>query len=203
MKKLAIVMFVMLAAVAPAAAAPINVVAGKPVTITGDVGVITCCWADSSVFPPAALSTIVDEVFRPAGTLWQDGTVWWDERHAGSLNNVIEIDLLGLYLVDSVTLQADDNDRYALGVRNEAGIWYSLGFFDTAAGVGMQTRGPFALAPFLATAFRIDAFDGDQWYSVSEFQASGTQVPEPMSLLLFGTGAAALAVKARRRKTQQ
>jgi hypothetical protein len=65
--------------VAPASAA-VNFTSGKPVTITGDVGVIICCWPDATVFPPAPLSSLVDGLYLPAGTQWQDGTVWWDER---------------------------------------------------------------------------------------------------------------------------
>ena len=77
---------------APVAAVPINVTLDKPVTITGDVGVITCCFPDASTFPPAPLSSLVDGVYLTEGTNWQDGTVWWDERHPGSVNNVVEID---------------------------------------------------------------------------------------------------------------
>src|SRR5688572_21451424 len=80
----------------PAGATPINVAHDKPVTITGDVGIPQCCVPDATVFPPAPLSTIVDEVFLPEATNWQDGTVWWDEDYAGSANNIIEINLLGL-----------------------------------------------------------------------------------------------------------
>jgi hypothetical protein len=41
----------------------------------------------------------------------------------------------------------------------------------------MTTRS--AAFPLEASGFRIDAFGGDQFYSVSEFQAIGEPVPEP------------------------
>lgn len=37
-------------------------------------------------------------------------------------------------------------------------------------------------SPFEAMAFRIDAFGGDEFYALSEFQAVGEAVPEPASV---------------------
>ena len=63
-------MFALLTAL-PAGATPVNAALGKPVTITGDVGVMTTAdWPDSTVFPPAALSTITDGTFLGEGTEW-------------------------------------------------------------------------------------------------------------------------------------
>src|SRR5687767_13550717 len=85
--RIACLLALALAAAVPAAAAPFNVAAGKPVTISGDYGVSTCCgWPNP---PPAPLQSITDEVFLAEGTFWQDGTVWWDEREPGSVNNLI------------------------------------------------------------------------------------------------------------------
>ena len=108
---------------APVAAVPINVTLDKPVTITGDVGIITCCFPDASTFPPAPLSSLVDGVYLTEGTNWQDGTVWWDERHPGSVNNVVEIDLQGLFSISSLSIQADNNDGYRIFVRDGSGVW--------------------------------------------------------------------------------
>ena len=187
----------------PAAAVPFNVTLGKPVSITGEVGVIVQPgWPDATVVPPAPLQTLVDDVFFPNGTQWQTGTVWWDETHPGSANNVVEIDLLGTYMISSLAIQFDNNDFYEIHVRNFAGVWSLFVTADPGCCFGLFSRGgPFA--PFQATAFRIDARNGDLLYSLSEFQAIGEAVPEPASVLLLGTGLTAFVARRRRARKGQ
>jgi hypothetical protein len=175
---------VAMALAAPAHAAPINVAAGATVTTTGVVGVMTCCWP---VGPLAPLSSITDGVFLPEESIWQTDTVWWDERNAASTDNVIEIDLGGLFDITRLTIQADNNESYLVSYRDAGGFWIALPFAGPLGPFGMITRdsGPVS---FQASGFRIDAAGGDAFYSVSEFQAFAA--PEPGVLALLGLGVA-------------
>ena len=184
---------VAVALAAPAEAAPINVAAGKTVTSSGAVGVMTCCWAAG---PLAPLASITDGVFLPEGSIWQTNTVWWDERHQPSANNIIEIDLLGNYTIDFISIQADNNENYDIYFRDWAGTWLGLATAVPTPAAGMSTRAG-GFLPFQASAFRIDARGGDGFYSISEFQATG--VPEPGVLALLGLGAAG-AIRRRVRR---
>jgi len=193
----------MIALAAPAAAVPINVTEGKTVTVSGAIGVISATglglgFGDATTYPLAPLSSLVDGIYRPEGTYWQDGTVWWDEHNPGSANNIIEIDLGGLFLISSVSIQADNNDAYYLSFRDHFGNWITPVFAVPCCGPGMFTRTG-GIGPYEATAIRIDASGGDQYYSVSEFVAMGESVPEPATFGLMGLGIVALVFNRRKK----
>lgn len=195
----------LIALAAPAAAVPFNVTQGKAVTATGDIGVISSVglgagFGDATAFPPAPLSSLVDGIYRPEGTYWQDGTVWWDKNNSGSANNIIEIDLNGLFLISFLSIQADNNDYYNIFVRDRFANWSGFVTATPFGGPGMRERSG-SFPPFEATAFRIDASGGDQFYALSEFQATGEAVPEPGSLLLLAIGIGLVALRLRQRTT--
>lgn len=166
------------------ACADTNIALGKLATLVGTFG------SDSSLS-----TTVTDGLFLPKDTEWQAGTVWWD----GTLfpNNVIEIDLQGTFTINSLVVQADDNDAYLLEYRSSGGVWnvaWQVPNYDFEP-FGMQTRpNPndnserFALAnPVIATALRFSGNlnDGDTAFAVSEIQAYGSLIPEPTSLVIL------------------
>jgi len=164
----------------------VNVALGKAVTLNGTMY-------------GAAGSTLTDGIFRPRGTSWTNGTVYW-----GGTAAYAEIDLDGIYVISSMIAQADDNDEYMVQFRDIAtDSWWTAWTVPNydGYGSGMQTRPnpaddteKYVLeTPITTDALRFYAVSGDGSYSVSEIQAYGNVVPIPGALWLFAPGLAALA----------
>lgn len=167
---------------AAASAGYTNVAYGRPVSVV------------QGSFAGAGLDTLVDDVFRPRGTSWTSGTVYWN-----GLNTVIEINLLGTYRLVGGIVQGDDNDAFRILYRN-----MDTGAFETlwdvpnydGYGNGMQTRpNPtnddeiyFFGVPRVTDTIRFVAVSGDNSYSVSEIQV---YIPAPASAGLLALGGVA------------
>jgi hypothetical protein len=147
----------------------------------------------------AALSTLTDGVFRPRGTQWQSGTVWWN-----GTTTTFEIELGRVWNIVGAIVQADDNDAYRLLYRDmDTGLFevlWDVPNYD-GFGNGMQTRpNPannaeihFFTGPVATDALRIAAVSGDSANSLSEVQVF---IPAPGAAAALGL---ALIVARRRR----
>lgn len=175
-------------ACAAACAGYTNVALGKPVSVV------------QGPYAGAGLASLVDDVFRPRGTSWTSGTVYWN-----GLNTIIEINLLGTYRLFGGIVQGDDNDVYRILYRNmDTGLFETLWDVPNYDGFGngMQTRpNPsnddeiyFFDVARVTDTIRFVAISGDNSYSVSEIQV---YIPAPASGGLLALGG--LASLRRRR----
>lgn len=128
--------------------------------------------------------TVVDGTFVPRGNQWDQGPVWWDSHD--DEDRWIKLDLGCVYVIDSLIIQADDNDAYKLQYWDlDTNTWqlaWDVPNYD-AFGWGMQTRPnpaddteKYVLpAPIVTNALRFEGnlSDGDKFFSVSEIQAFG------------------------------
>ena len=178
-----------------------NVAAGAVVTLNGTFGGSDSVWGAGSI---AAGSTLTDNNFLPTSTQWNLGTVYWfGGANAGGTSffpaNSIQIDLGGQYSIESLTLQADDNDAYPVLYRNGASDpWQSIWNAPVVGGFGMQTRSLSSLS-IVATSFLLGNGNGDGYYGVSEFQAFGAPVPEPETYVMLLVGLGLLGFVGRRK----
>ena len=194
-----------LAFVQPAVAGPIDLTTGKAITSTGVFGQLSAegaafPWCPDATCPAADLSTVNDGAYVASGTAWQQGTVWWDAHNPLSTSNTMEIEFGGLFSVDFVSIQGDNNDQYVLDLRNAGGTWFSWVYANSCCSAGMFERSG-NLTPIEATAVRISARAGDGYYALSEVRLTGTAViPEPASLGLVALAFAGMLGVRRSRK---
>jgi len=175
-----VVVPVSLIAAQAVAGAVTNLALGRPVSLV------------SGSTAGAALSTLTDGIFRPAGTQWQNGTVWWS-----GTATMLEIGLDGAVEVSGAIVQADNNDTYRMWYRDlGTGTFQELWTIGAVGGAGMRTRPDasddtevfFFPSPVMTDAIRIAAIGGDSSYSLSEVQVWGT-VPAPGAAGLLALGA--------------
>jgi hypothetical protein len=191
--------------IATTASADPNVTLNKPATLNGLFGALRPASGWDPTQPLGTAGTIDDGIFFPEQTLWNQGSIWWDATVPGSENNTIVIDLQGAYHITGIITQADNNDAYQIDYFNPfTSNWTGLGAWPNIMGYGLTTRPsgdqvtPF-LITFDASMIRLSAFGGDGYYAYSEFQAFGTTVPEPATMLLLGSGLIGLAGYGRKK----
>jgi hypothetical protein len=130
--------------------------------------------------------TLVDGVFLPRGTRWDQGSVWWDGRDG--LNRWITIELGDTFVIDSFVVQADDNDTYFLFYWDlDAETWQVawIVFPIFAEGIGTRPNPAddserYVLPePIVTNALRLEGWTGsDLLFSVSEIQAFDSRFVE-------------------------
>ena len=187
----------------PASAINILPSAVDTITTTGVVGVLRAGspWEGGALLGPQ--SSIVDGAFLTESLQWNIGSWWWDEDPSVNASPVVTtIHLNQLYTIDGFTMQADNNDVYRLEYWTGT-TWQLAWDAPAVCCFGLTTRDSgLLMTPFSTDELRLTVIAGDNFYSVSEIQASGSPVvPEPSTLLLLGAGLA--AVGARRWQTRR
>jgi hypothetical protein len=161
--------------------AHINVAQGKTVNLVG-----------ADFFFPVGngmvvdKQTVVDGVFLPASSDWNQGPVWWLNWECNDDGDpcTIEIDLEGTFWIDSFTFQGD-SDTYFLEYWNlQQNDWQLAwevpstgGFVQTRPNLSDNTESFLLQVPFVTNRLRVRVALGypgsDGWNAVSEVQAFG------------------------------
>ncbi len=156
-------------------------------------------WGPGSA--PSSHLNVVDGVFRPEGTQWNNGSFWWDQDASVNPAQVfLEIFLNQVYTIDRFVVQADDNDSYLIEYWDGA-AWLSAYAIPTQPSFGLVTRDSGALAPISTNRLRFSATGGDNYYALSELQAFQA-VPEPATWMMMIGGFALVGAAMRRRRRQ-
>jgi hypothetical protein len=178
----------------------VNVALNKEVSLEGTF--FTGGWGSG---PRVEAATVVDGIFFPRSTQWDQGSVWWDAWVEGAGTNYIVVDLDGVYRISGFVVQADDNDAYLLEYLDPGeGNWRIAWDVATSSGWGMQTRPDpqndtvrhVVVPDIITSSLRISAVTGDGCYSVSEIQAYGYKSPpEAVERLIVLVSASSLQQK--------
>jgi hypothetical protein len=148
----------------------------------------------------AAGSTITDGISFELGHQWNQGTVYWHDTQA--TDNIL-IALSHTSVINSIFLQADNNDQYKIEYHGADHLWHDLttvGPVNPPINWGLGNVNYTLGASVTADGFRITGVNGDNLYAVSEFQANAAPVPEPQSWAMLAAGFGLLGMMARRRK---